>query len=212
VHADNREDPMQKRCALLVLATLAPACSSGGSDEALVGRWDLHDDETGVVESSLTFDADGSFRYEEYGEGTESDQGTYDADDGVLSVDGTNNEGAHVVGDVTYFAGGDQLAFGTLLPDGDVDGPVGRWTGRIHLETDGEVAFESEDTYQIAADGSATVRSRNGDDSISVDDATWVEEDGEVVVSFDYQGIGVNVHMQLIEGSALGGPIYTRAN
>jgi hypothetical protein len=212
VHAEEQEDPMQKRCALLVLAIVAPACGGGGTDKALVGRWELHDDDTGVVRSTLTFDADGSFRYEELGEGAESDQGTYETDGGVLSLDGTSDEGAHVVGDLTYFAGDDQLAFGTLLPDGAVDGPVGHWSGSIHLEEDGEVAFESEDSYRLAADGSATVESRNGDDAINVDDATWVEEGGEVVVSFDYQGIGVNVHMQLIEGAALGGPIYTRAN
>jgi len=203
---------MLKRCALLVLATLAPACGGSGSDGALVGRWELHDDDTGELRSTLTFDADGSFRYAEVGEGAESDQGTYDTGDGILSLDGTDDEGSHVVADLTYFAGEDQLAWGTLLPEGTVDGPVGRWSGSIHIEKDGEVAFDGEDSYQLAADGSATVESRNGDDTLNADDATWVEEDGEVVVSFDYQEIGVNVHMQLIEGEALGGSIYGRAN
>jgi hypothetical protein len=202
---------MLKRCTLLVLATLAPACG-GDSDGALVGRWELHDDETGELESTLTFDGDGSFAFEEYGEGAETNEGTYETGDGILSLDGTDDEGAHVVAELTYFAGDDQLAFSALLPDGEVDGPVGRWSGSIHMEKDGEVALDSQDTYQLAADGSATVDSRSGSDSVSIDDATWAEQDGEIVVSFDYQGIGVNVHMHLIDGAALGNPIYTRAD
>jgi len=203
---------MQKRCALLVLALLAPACGGDDVDGALVGTWQLHDDETGELESTLTFDADGSFAYQEYGEGAETNQGTFETGDGILSLDGTDDEGAHVVADLTYWAGGDQLMFTALLPDGAVDGPVGRWSGSIHMEKDGEVALDSEDTYQLAADGSATVDSRSGSDSVNIDDATWAEQDGEIVVSFDYQGIGVNVHMQLIEGAALGNPIYTRTD
>lgn len=203
---------MLKRCALLILATAAPACGGGGSDAALVGDWELHDDETGELESTLSFGDDGSFAYEEYGEGAESNQGTYESDDGILSLDGTDDEGSHVVAELTYFAGDQQLMFGALLPDGDVDGPVGRWTGSLRMEKDGEVELDSQDTYQLAADGSATVDSRSGSDTITVDDATWAEEEGEIVVTFDYQGITVHVHMVLIEGAALGNPVYTRAD
>lgn len=206
---------MEKRLALLILATVAPACDDGdggGSDAALVGHWELHDDETGELESTLVFDQDGTYRYEELGEGAESNQGTFEAGDGLLSLDGTDDEGAHVIAALTYFADDEQLMYGALLPDGDVDGPVGRWSGSLHLETDGEVVLDSEDSYQLSADGTATVSSRSGSDSRTIDDATWAEEEGEIVITFDYQGITVHLHMVLIDGAALGNPIYTRAD
>jgi len=203
---------MLKTCALTILATAALACGGAGDDPAaaLVGRWELHDDQTGELESIYDFAADGDFAYREYGEGAESNRGTYETDGGLLLLEGTDDEGSHLTGEVTYFADSERLILGALLPDGEVDGPVGRWSGSVRVESGGEVELDAESTYELASDGSATITSR-GDGDSQTREATWVEEAGEIVVSFESSGIMVNIHMVLIEGSALGSPVYQRA-
>lgn len=203
---------MATRCALLILAVTTAACGGAGDDAgSLVGRWDLHDDETGELEAAYAFEADGSYRFREYGEGAETHAGTYETDGGLLLFDGTDDEGTHLAAEVSYFADDERLILGALLPDGDVDGPVGRWSGSLRVESDGEVTTDLESSYQLADDGGATVTSRTGSRSETIDDATWVEEEGEIVVSFELSGITVNVHMVLIEGAAMGNPVFRRA-
>jgi hypothetical protein len=203
---------MSKRHALLILAILAPACGGASdSSDALVGRWELHDDETGELESIYDFEADGTYAFREYGEGAESNRGTYETDGGLLILDGTDQEGVHLVGEVTFFADDERFMLGALLPDGSVDGPVGRWSGSVHVESEGEVSIDAESTYRLEAGGDATVESRSGSQT-DTHDGSWAEEAGEIVVSFEVTGITVNVHMLLIEGSALGSPVYRRAD
>jgi hypothetical protein len=201
---------MSKRTALLILAIIAPACGGASdSSDAVVGRWELQDDDTGELEAIYDFEADGTYAFREYGEGAESHRGTYETDGGLLILEGTDDEGAHLVGEVTFFADDERLILGALLPDGAVDGPVGRWSGSVHVESDGEVSIDAESTYELESGGGATVESRSGSQS-ETRDGTWAEEEGEIVVSFDVSGVTVNVHMVLIEGSALGSPIYQR--
>lgn len=203
---------MLKTSALLALATAALACG-GASDpsDALVGRWDLHDDETGELEAIYAFDANGSYRYREYGEGAESHAGTYETDGDLLVFDATDEGGSHLIGRVSYFADDEHLILGALLPDGEVDGPVGRWSGSLYVESDGAVSFDVATTYQLAEGGGATITTRNGEESETID-ATWVAEAGEIVVSFEREEITFNIHMVLVEGAALGSPVFRRAD
>lgn len=202
---------MSKLCALLIVAIIAPACGGASdSSDALVGRWELHDDETGELESIYDFEADGTYAFREYGEESESNRGTYETDGGLLLLEGTDEEGAHLVGEVTFFADDERFMLGALLPDGEVDGPVGRWSGSVHVESEGEVSIDAESTYRLEAGGGATLESRSGSQRDTYD-GSWAEEADEIVVSFEVSGITVNVHMVLIEGSALGSPIYQRA-
>lgn len=204
---------MLKRCAILILATVTPACGGAGDpSDALVGRWELHDDETGELEANYDFDEDGGYAFREYGEGAENNRGTYEADDSLLTLEGTDEEGSQLVGRVTYFADDERLMLGALLPDGGVDGPVGRWSGSVYVESDGEVAIDAESSYQLAADGGATIEARSGSRTETIGDATWVDEAGEIVVSFESSGVNVNIHMVLIDDAALGSPIYQRAD
>jgi hypothetical protein len=203
---------MLKRCTLLILATTAVACGGAGDDSgSLVGRWDLHDDETGELEAVYSFEADGSYRFREYGEPGETHAGTYETDGGLLVLEGTDDEGNDLVGEVTYFADDERFILGALLPDGEVDGPVGRWSGSVHVESDGEVSIDAESTYQLAADGSATIESRSEGERDRFD-GTWADEEGEIVVSFEASGITFNIHMVLIEDSAMGSPVFRRAD
>ena len=202
---------MLKTIALVILAAGAPACGGAGDSSGdLVGRWDLFDDETGELEAIYAFDGDGTYRYREYGEGAETHAGTYQTDGDLLLLDGTDDGGTHLTAEVSYFADDERFMLGALLPDGEVDGPVGRWSGSLHLENDGAVAIDSANTYELAEGGGATVTARSGDESETID-ATWVSEAGEIVVSFERSGFTVNVHMVLIEGAALGNPIFERA-
>jgi hypothetical protein len=210
--AAKQEEVMLKRIAMLMVA--ATAC--GGTNdpsEALVGRWELHDDETGELESNYAFDEEGGYAFREYGEGAEDNRGTYEADDGLLTMEGTDGDGNQVLGRVSYFADDERLILGALLPDGDVDGPVGRWSGSVHVESNGEVAIDAESSYELSTGGGATITARNGSSSQTIDDATWVDEAGEIVVSFEADGgITVNIHMVLVEGEAMGSPVYQRAD
>lgn len=198
------------RLTLLILAALAPACG-GASDpsDALVGRWELHDDDTGELESIYDFEGDGSFAFREYGEGAESNRGTYRTEEGLLLLEGTDQDGAHLLGEVSYFADDQRLMLGALLPEGPVAGPVGRWSGRVRIESDGEVAIDAESTYRLEEGGAATIEARSGSQS-ETRDGSWAEEEGEVVVSFESSGVDLNIHLELIEGEALGSPVYQR--
>jgi len=203
---------MLKTIALVILATGAPACG-GASDpsEDLVGRWDLHDDETGELEAIYAFDDDGTYRYREYGEAPESHAGTYETDGGLLLFDGTDDAGTHLNAEVSYFADDERFLLGALLPDGEVDGPVGAWSGSIRVESEGELTVDSETTYRLEANGTAVVTARDQDENRTIDDATWEEEAGEIVVSFTLESIDFHIHMVLIEGAAMGSPIFERA-
>ncbi len=204
---------MLKRYALLVLATLVPACggSSDAGADALVGRWDLHDDDTGELEAAYAFDADGSYHYREYGEGAESHAGTYETDGGLLILDGSDQEGARLHGEVTFFADDQRFILGALLPDGEVDGPVGRWSGSVLVENEGETVIDAATSYQLEKGGAATIEARNRGQS-ETREGTWEAEEGEIVVSFESSGITVNVHMLLVEGAAMGSPVFERAD
>jgi hypothetical protein len=210
--AGRQEALMLKTCTLLIVAIAAPACGGAGdSSDALVGRWDLYDDETGDLEAIYAFDADGSYRYREYGDAPESHAGTYETDGDLLLFDGTDDQGRHLTGEVTFFADDERFLLGALLPDGEVDGPIGRWSGSLHVESDGEVAIDAANTYELEAGGGATVTSRSEGESQTFDDASWVDEAGEIVVSFEASGITFNIHMVLIAGAAMGNPIFERA-
>ena len=201
---------MLTRCAHLILAMTAAACGGAG-DDSLVGRWNLHDDQTGELQAIYDFEADGSYRFREYGEGAEAHAGTYETDDGLLIFDGTDDEGNHLIGEVTYFAGDQQLILGALLPDGEVDGPIGRWSGSVHVESDGEVSIDAANSYTLAASGSATIESRSESESDTFE-GTWADQEGEIVVSFEASGITFNIHMVLIESRALGSPVFQRSD
>ena len=206
---------MLRTCAILMAATAAVTACGGAGDEAgeLVGRWELNDDDTGELEAIYDFAEDGTYAFREYGEAGESHRGTYEADGELLIMEGTDDEGRDLVGEVSYFAGGDRFILGALRPDGDVDGPIGRWSGSVRVEADGQVEVDVENSYQLAAGGGATIESRSGSQSETIDDATWVEEADEIVVSFESSsGITVNIHMVLIDGEALGSPIFRRSS
>jgi hypothetical protein len=210
---EKQEEQMLKTCALLMVATAATtAC--GGADDGdgdLVGRWELRDEDGGELRAIYEFEEDGSYAFREYGETPESHRGTYEVDGELLIFDGTDEAGRDLVGEVSYFAGDDRFIIGALRPDGEVDGPVGRWSGSLRVEADGQVETDVESSYQLAADGGASIESRSGDQSETID-GSWVEEDGEIVVSFERSDITINIHMVLIEGEALGGPVFERSS
>jgi len=207
---------MWKKLAILGCTAFA-AAACGDSDDAgdassehLLGDWELVDDESDRVIAEYSFDEEGRFTFVEYGEGAESFTGTYETEAGLLRFDGADDEGKPGIGEVTYFADQTLFALGTLLPVDDVDGPVGRWEGRFYSEVDGQVETDSDSTYELRADGTASVTSvEEGEDSTY--EATWVDEAGEIVVSFQVEPeLTINVHMELIEGEALGGFMLTR--
>jgi hypothetical protein len=215
--AMNHSKPMSRRAAIAVpfafALALAPACGSddpGASAEAIVGHWELVDDESGELEAEYTFGDDGTFTFVEHGAGAERADGTYQAGDSLLSLDGIDDEGNRVEMEYTYFANDAELVAGALLPVGDVDGPVGTWEGRIQIAVDGQTEVSSEDRYELHDDGSAEVRSETSDGSEEAD-GTWRDEDGEIIVSFELESFTINVHMQLVDGLALGNPIFQRA-
>jgi hypothetical protein len=211
----DKEEQMLRTCAILMAASAAVTACGGAGDDAgeLVGRWELSDEDTGELEAIYDFGEDGSYAFREYGEAGESHRGTYEADGELLIMEGTDDEGGDLVGHVSYFAGGDRFILGALRPDGEVDGPVGRWSGSLRVEADGEVEVDVENSYQLADGGGATIESRSGSQSETIDDASWALEEDEVVVSFESSGgITVNIHMVLIEGEALGSPIFQRSS
>lgn len=205
---------MLRTCAILMAAAAVTACGGAGDESGeLVGRWELTDEETGELEAIYDFAGDGTYAFREYGEAGESHRGTYEADGELLVMEGTDDEGRDLIGEVSYFAGGDRFILGALRPDGEVDGPVGRWSGSLRVEAEGEVEMDVASSYQLAAGGGATIESRSGSQSETIDDASWVMEADEVVVSFEStSGITVNIHMVLVEGEALGSPVFRRSS
>ncbi|HEU5059186.1 MAG TPA: hypothetical protein VFU21_21785 [Kofleriaceae bacterium] len=205
---------MLKTCVLLMMATATTAACGGASDGGgeLVGRWELRDEDSGELEAMYAFEEDGTYAFREYGEAAESHRGTYEADGELLLLEGIDDGGHDLVGEVSYFAGGDRFILGALRPDGEVDGPVGRWTGSLRVEVDGEVDVDVENAYQLAAGGGATIESRSGSRRETIDDASWTQQDGEIVVSFESSGVTVNLHMVLVDGEALGSPVFQRTS
>jgi len=195
------------------LLALTASCTSGDpepSADAVVGHWELFDDESGELESEYTFGDDGAFTFVEHGDSPESAEGTYQAGADLLALDGTDDQGRAVAMEFTYFANDTSLVAGALLPVGEVDGPVGTWEGRIAIEVDGETALSSQDRYELRDDGTAEVRSESSEGTEEID-GTWRDEAGEIIVSFELESITFNVHMELLDGAALGGPVFQRA-
>lgn len=193
-----------------LMAAFATGCQGGGNDpSAVLGTWQIHDPDTGDVTNQITFKDGGRFTLMD--DSGNTSQGSYSIDGDTMKLQGTDDQGASLEAEFTYYAGADQFVLGALLPQGDVNGPVGTWTGRLRSVSNGKTTIDETDTYDLSTDGSATVHAV-ASGSTSDATGTWTTEDGGVVVTFVQQNITFHLHLQLIDdGAALGGQVYTRA-
>src|SRR5690349_19948941 len=119
--------------SLLILPLFFLAGCPGPSGDDLVGTWQqvqtANDDPTD--RETLTINDDGSYSRADT-TGT-LDTGTYDVDGDRVTIHASANGETHEI-EEGYVVVGDQLAVGTLTPDGDVDGLVGSWHGELHQD------------------------------------------------------------------------------
>jgi len=179
----------------------------GGSDpDDLVGTWrqvpgpndDVSDLET------LTIAADGT--YSRTDPGGLLDSGTYDADSERVTIHASANGEDHTI-DQGYLIAGDQLAVGTLLPDGDVDGMVGAWHGEIHQDAE-SIAVDLE----LRADNTATYHADTTEDGIIDFTGTWTASNSDVIITWPVSPtMSVNLYAKSIAGVAIADKLYQRA-
>jgi hypothetical protein len=194
--------------ALSSLAATAACGGGGGSDpDQLVARWtevptSLNPDEL----DTLVFTDDGHFTL------TEADgditAGDWEADSTELTISGVEDGQAHTL-HTLYAIEGDKFLMGALLPDGDVDGPVGVWRGNAGYD-------EREATFELTFNADATGRYVVDRSDGEADDVagTWVIEGEELVFTYEElleeTEVTINLHFQMLPGVAIGGPMYQK--
>ncbi len=196
--------------AICSLFACGDSPSSGGSDPAdLVGTWreipSSFDGDTPIDQRSrITLGDDGSYRVEEPSHNSD-ESGTFVANSDTITLTGTEDGKTSKFVD-NYVVTGDRFLLGALFPQGTVDGVVGTWKGNVTLDTDTITL-----TLDLHADNTAHY-DRKGSKPADNDvrDGTWKFEGDDVVTSFVNGGTTVNIHMQQLDGRALGGPLYER--
>lgn len=203
--------PLASFSLVVPLALSAAACSggSGSVSEALIGRW-VECDGGG---SSYTFDADGTFVFDE--PSGDHITGTYGGDDRTLLMTGENAGGTAVELELTYYASDTHFVQGASFPRGDHDGPVGTWEGFLRGESDGDL-LGTETTLELREDGAGTLVQIPFDDSETFEtEGTWApdvdeENAGGYEFEFPFDGITVSLSFQIIDDAVLGSPDYCR--
>jgi hypothetical protein len=178
----------------------------GGSDPAdLVGTWreiqGANDDPSD--RETLTINADGTYSRADVS--GPRDTGTYDADSDRVMIQASFNGEDHTF-DQGYLIAGDQLAVGTLSPEGDVDGLVGVWHGEIHQ--DGESIVVDVD---LRADGTATYHATSTEEGPIDFTGTWAASGVDVIITWPIdENSSVNIGAKYIAGKAIADKLYQR--
>lgn len=199
----------------LGLATvLAGACGGGDDAGALVGTWQTTDPDTGDVTNTLTLEDGGNFTLVEVEDGNRTTTGTYEADGETMTMHGTDSDGVTADLDFSYYVNDTSFMLGALLPQGDVSGVVGTWKGHVKAVSDSpdDTPLDETDTYDLQDDGSVSLHAVTPDQTLDIT-GTWVMDGADAVTAtFEQDGFTINIHMQLLDGAALGGPVYARAD
>jgi hypothetical protein len=192
-------------------ALLTAACSSGGDfdPEVLFGTW-TECDASG--DATFTFGEDGSYLFSEDG-GDDRLEGTYEADATTLFVDGVSADGSSVEMEYTYYANADVFVFGAGHPEGDHDGPVGTWVGRLRVD-DGVDVVGAASTMTLAADNTGTIEQVPFDGSETFTaDGTWgpdPDASGGFELEVEADGFTVSISFEIVDDAALGSPRFCR--
>lgn len=175
----------------------------GGAAGLLVGDWEAFDDDDGVVDLTMHFSADGTYT-EGFPDENTTVSGTYSVMDGLLSLDGTSDQGKRLTFDGPAYVTADHFTFFGYYPSGDHHGFTGVWTADFSSSTarDGEppTITDLNEVLTISPDGTLQqTRTENG--QTETHDGKWSEitlgtgEPGyeieiqvaDVVDSFSYQ-------------------------
>jgi len=183
---------------------------AGASDPAdLVGTWrelpSSFDSDTPVdMRTLITLADDGTYAIDERDGGTD-EMASYTANGDTLTLTGTEN-GKTTTFIQNYLVTGDRFMLGALFPQGSIDGVVGTWRGSVTFNDDKitlTLDLHADNTVHSDIHGGKATDNR-------VQDGTWKFEGDDVVASFVDGNTTTNVHMQQLEGRALGGPLYER--
>lgn len=180
--------------------------SSGSSDPDLVGTWrqlESSFNPTPVdMRTVITLGDDGTYAIDEHGTHEMAD---YTANGERITLTATEN-GKTITFIENYFATSDRLMLGALFPIGSIDGVVGSWRGSTTYDSD-EITL----TVDLHADNTVHRERMGGKaDDNSVRDGTWKFEGDEVITTFVEGATTIDLHAQLLDGRALGGPLYER--
>jgi hypothetical protein len=170
------------RRPFLLLSLLAAGCSDGASGPA-VGSWQHYDPRDGSADYVLTLAGDGD--WESVAVDGDTSSGTWEVDGDELTVSWTGDDGLSSRS-ATYHADDDVLLLLALVPDGEVDGLVGRWRGHEHLAPAGTGTVDITQLLVVNADGTASFDQTGEGDSELEDHwtGTWTEADGRI--DFEY--------------------------
>ena len=197
-----------------LVTVLAGACQGGDDAGALVGNWQTTDPDTGDVTNTLTLEDGGHFTLVEVEDNSRTTTGTYQADGQVMTMHGTDTDGVTADLDFSYYVNDTSFMLGALLPQGDVSGVVGSWQGHIKIESDdpNDTPMDETDTYQFEDGGAVSIHAVTPERTDDVS-GTWVMDGADtVVVTVEQDNFTVNLHLAILDGAAMGGPIYTRAD
>lgn len=205
--------------SLSMIGTLV-ACGGGDDDGGgdgdttdLVGTWRTADSD--MIDAEYTFRDDGSVTFvgrDGQGDVNLQIEGTYEAAGSEWTLNGTDQDGRDWFLDENLWFDDTRLAVTALLPDGELgDGPVGRWSGHVRVELDEDVLRDSDVTYDLAADGTASLRVREGSETSTVP-AAWEIVDDRVQVMTERDGREVSELWALVEGEALTGTLLYRVD
>jgi hypothetical protein len=191
----------------LLSVTVMTGCpgDDGGSDpDDLVGTW--QEVQTALGDPSeretLVVNADGTYaRSDTTGP---LDTGSYDADSHRVTIHATANGESHEI-DQGYLIDGDQLAFGTLVPDGTADGLVGTWHGEYVQDSESIVV-----DIDLGASGSATYHANSTEEGEIDFTGTWEEQGSDVVIVLAADGSTISLHAKFIAGKAIADKLYQR--
>jgi hypothetical protein len=186
--------------ASLVLAAGCP----GPSNDDLVGTWQqvqtANDDP--VDRETLVLNDDGTYSRADTS-GT-LDTGTFDTDGDRVTIHANANGEQHEI-EEGFVVAGDQLAVGTLTPDGDVDGLVGSWHGELHQDG----ATTTLD-FDLHADSSMHYHADSTSEGATDLDGTWRDEGGDLIITVTFQGVTGNLYGKYIAGEAIADKLYQR--
>lgn len=189
---------------LPILSLLLLAACPGPSNDDLVGTWQqvqtANDDP--VDRETLVLNDDGTYSRADT-TGT-LDTGTFDIDGDRVTIHADANGEQHVI-EEGFVVIGDQLAVGTLTPDGAVDGLVGSWHGELHQDGDTTTL-----DFALHADSSMHYHANSTSDGETDLDGTWRDEGGDLIITVTVQGVTGNLYGKYIAGEAIADKLYAR--
>lgn len=189
---------------LPILPIVFLAGCPGPSSDDLVGTWQqvqtANDDPS--ERETLTINDDGT--YSRADTATTLDTGTYDVDGDRVTIH-ADAFGEHHDIEEGFVVIGDQLAVGTLTPDGSVDGLVGSWHGDLHQDG-GTTTLD----FDLHADGSLDYHANSTEDGELTLSGTWRDEAGDLILTVTYQGVTADLYGKYILGEALADKLYQR--